>query len=461
VSAADAGLHRPTSQPFLWVSIVLGALLSLAACYAVGSQTLVIGSLEGGWRYGYGAPFSMRLLIVFACATAIACAPLFASAAGGRRTWSLLLVWILIATALHGWIRSLGSFTLEEIFVSDGANAFYTVAQRHDPGEILRRFDWVRERAPLHAQSNLPGKVMLVHALQTISTRSDVLPWLLVAISNLGALLMYAFVRGLFDDRRTALFAAVLYLFMPARIFFMPLMNTITPVLILGCGCLLLVWLRTTRTVYAVLLGMALYALVFFEPLPLVMGVLFAAVSIRAIALRQIAWDRFAAQTVLMVLVFIATAEVVDAATGFALFTAFRDIGAHAVAFNESAGRPYRVWIAANLREFVFGTGICQVTAFAGALADGVRGPGSWADRLTRPVTVACLSLLAVLAAIDLIGVNRGEVSRLWIFLGCFWQIPAAYVCRALEDRRAMAIVLASSLLQAVLGAAMIHFVVP
>ena len=72
-----------------------------------------------------------------------------------------------------------------------------------------------------------------------------------------------------------------------------------------------------------------------------------------------------------------------------------------------------------------------------------------------------CLGSAAVLLATDAIGVNRGEVIRLWIFLGCFFQIPAAYVCARLDNRAALVLVLAVTILQATLGTAMIGFIVP
>ena len=66
-----------------------------------------------------------------------------------------------------------------------------------------------------------------------------------------------------------------------------------------------------------------------------------------------------------------------------------------------------------------------------------------------------------LLIATDLIGVNRGEVIRLWIFLACFFQIPAAYVCARLESRVALGLVLGTTLLQAALGTSMIGFILP
>ena len=64
---------------------------------------------------------------------------------------------------------------------------------------------------------------------------------------------------------------------------------------------------------------------------------------------------------------------------GFDLVSAFRQIGEHAVRFNADAGRPYSIWIWANLREFLFGIGVCQAIVFWAALADGFspRNPGA------------------------------------------------------------------------------------
>jgi hypothetical protein len=49
----------------------------------------------------------------------------------------------------------------------------------------------------------------------------------------------------------------------------------------------------------------------------------------------------------------------------------------------------------------------------------------------------------------------------LWIFLACFFQIPAAYLCARLEPRAALALVLTLSILQCAFGTSMIGFIVP
>jgi hypothetical protein len=307
----------------------------------------------------------------------------------------------------------------------------------------------------------MPGKVTLVYAFELLTSSPNAIAWLVVATSSLGGVLMYVFAKALFSDRRTALFAAILYWFHPARLFFLPLMNTVTPVAILGCACLLLWWLGSGRAVAALSLGVALYVLVFFEPLPLVMGLLFAALVLRAMAAGETAPSRLAFQSALVLLAFIAMSEAVSAVYGFELLRALRQTAANAIAFSVTAGRPYAFWILENPAEFLFGVGVCQSVVFAGACMYGFEGNAPLAERLTRPIAAVCVGLVAVLIAVDLIGINRGEVIRLWIFLGSFFQIPAAYACARLSTRWPIAIVLTCSVLLATLGTAMIGFVVP
>jgi hypothetical protein len=238
-------------------------------------------------------------------------------------------------------------------------------------------------------------------------------------------------------------------------------MNTVTPVFALASACILLRWLATGRWQWAVALGITLYLLVFFEPLPLVMGLLFAALSLRAITIGQISWRRYTAQTLVVVSTFFASAEAVHITTNFDLLQALRQTSAHAVEFNATEGRPYGVWVLGNLEEFLFGIGPCQAVLFAGALLSGLPGHAAWRSSLTQPITTLCGGLLAVLLAVDLMGINRGEVIRLWIFLACFFQIPAAWVCARFDGAAAIALVVSASALLVALATSMIRFVVP
>lgn len=378
----------------------------------------------------------------------------------GLVEWTVVLGWCLGALLPQGFIRSLTPFTFGSIFASDAASAFYSVAMKHDTAAILGHFATLREGWPLHAQSNLPGKILLVRALMHLTTRPDALAWIVVGISNLGGAPLYLFVRDFFADRRIALFSLVLYLFVPAKLFFFPLLNTVTPVMVFTCLYLVQRWLTTGRAVYAGVLGTFLYGFVLFEPLPLVIGLLCSALAARVVARNQMDTRMLLRHIGIGIIAFGVTYLAVMLAFGFNLVSAFRIVAAHATAFNIHAARPYSIWIRQNVIDFLFGAGICQIVVFGPALVDGLISTAA-RDRFTDPFIILSLALLAMLISIDLIGVNRGEVIRLWIFLACLFQIPAAYMCTRLNSGPAFTLVLATTLLQDVLGASMIGFIGP
>ena len=449
------------SERALWTWLVVGALASLLVTYEITTQFIVLGSREGGWIYGYVEPFTTRTLGVSLLATALCAGLLFSVAPAAREEWLAVFAWIGLAFGVDWLIRSQTPFTFEQIFNSEGANSFYSVTQRVGAASVLREFDRLRSSWPLHAQSNMPGKLMLIYALRLVSEQPGALAWLVVAVANLGAALMYVFVRELFADRRIAIYSAVLYLLVPAKLYFFPLLNTVTPVIVLACAILLLACLRTGRVVYAAALGVFLFVLAFFEPLPLVIGLLFALFVGRALWLRQIVPLELLTQMAVAIAACAAAYGTMCLLFGFNLITAFAQIGDHARRFNEDAGRPYTIWVWGNLRDFFFGVGVCQAVVFCAACVDGFRNGDSWREALTRPITLLCVGALAVLLAVDALGVNRGEVIRLWIFLACFFQIPTAYVCARLDTPLALMLVIAVTVLQATVGTAMVGFILP
>ena len=446
---------------FFTPALVAAVGLALLGCYGVATASWVIGSVEGGWIYKYVRPWTLRP-VLFALLTSAVAAALLRMEANGRRLWAVLLAWLLLASCAQVALQSLAPAPLQELYVSTEANSFYSLTQQQSAGDLLSRFNRVRLNAPHHARSNMPGKTILTYGLELLSANPAILPWLVVILSNAGALLMFVFVRDIFADTRTALYSAVLYLFVPSRLFFFPLMNTVTPVVVLASACLLMKWLHGGRTIMAVLFGLSLYGLVFFEPLPLVMGLLFAALCAFALHRGWLSVERFVLQCCLVVATFIATTELVALTSGFSLLLAFRQIRSHAVAFNAIEARPYPAWILANLGEFLFATGPAQVVLFVAASFADRLGPGSRRrDWLDRPIAVVVVGLLAVLIATDLAGINRGEVTRLWIFLACFFQIPAAYFCARVPRHGPITAVVTLTAIHAAMALAMVRFVVP
>jgi len=438
-------------------ALAVGALLSAVVCYRMWTKQFVVGSEAGGWVHPYLADFprySVRALLrALSVGAVMTTMPL---ALVKRFQWIVVLVWVGAAFFIQSELRSQTRYSLAQMFVSDGANGFYNPALRYPASAFLSNPESIRDQLPSHSRTNMPGKQMLVSGMTAILRDPAAMAWVTIAISNAGALLMFLFVRELLADPVAAVLAAAFYLFVPSKLYFFPVMNTVTPTLTLLFAVLWQRWARTGSVVYAAAMGAAFYVLVFFEPLPLVMGLLFL------IMMLSLRWPAgmtaagFAAHAAVAAGVALTVDAAMYAVFRFELLQAFQYAMNDAVAFNQRASRPYAVWVGRNLVDMAFGMGLAQTAVLLATLA-----LAAWARMRNETIVVFSVALAAVVLATDLLGVNRGEVVRLWIFLGCFAQIPAGAACARLNSRTAVAVVLLTSLLQGALGTVMMGFATP
>jgi hypothetical protein len=110
----------------------------------------------------------------------------------------------------------------------------------------------------------MPGKVMLFKLLELVTGNPRVMGILIIAISSLGALLFYFLVAEVYADRPIALSSLILYLFIPAKTYFEPLPNMISPLPVLACLLLVALFLKSPRKPLALALGVGVYAALFF-----------------------------------------------------------------------------------------------------------------------------------------------------------------------------------------------------
>jgi hypothetical protein len=434
-----------------WFALSAGSALSLLVSIGLANIWFDVGSLKGNFIHQYSQFFSIRAIWIAALVAGASIVLVGFSESLIRRHERLtLLLWLVAALPLQALLRSLTFTTFERNIRSVNAFSFYTVTQRYRPGLILSGFLQLRPDLPLHAQSNMPGKLIFMYALELITSRTDVLPWLIVAISNAGGVLLYVFVLELLDDRRTALYSLVLYLLVPAKLYFFPQLNAVTPVIVLMLLVVTQRWLQTSCALYAALLGPIVYALAFFEPTGLSSGLLVVALIARARSRRIVSWRTVAVQCGVAVLMFAATYVLIQFCFRFDLFSTMRQLAIDAAGFNIRRSRPYDIWVRQNMLDFFFGVGIGQTALAAVAW---------WRSRPADPIVLLVATLTATLVAIDLLGVNRGEVIRLWMFLACLFQVPAAYVCARLENRVAVGVLIATTVLQDALGTHMIGFI--
>jgi hypothetical protein len=186
-----------------WSFLVVGAALSLQFSCGIATRTVVVGSREGRWVYPYLHGFGWRPVVIWAVALAgMLLLYRLTESMLRKRPWLWLFVWLVAALVVEALICSLAPYRFDRIFASDGANSFHSVAARYTPAAMLGDFEAVRKYWPLHAYTNMPGKSILVYWLRRISRDPAVLAWLVVAISNLGALFLYGIARDCSTGKR-------------------------------------------------------------------------------------------------------------------------------------------------------------------------------------------------------------------------------------------------------------------
>jgi len=230
---------------------------------------------------------------------------------------------------------------------------------------------------------------------------------------------------------------------------------------VMACAWLWVRLLQSRSVIYGLALGAVAYCAVFYEPTPSVMGLLFLFLTAYALWVRDIDLLTVVKLCVIVALGFLGTYGLFLAVFKFDLLGTLRRVAADAVIFNARVRRHYYPWIARNMLDLAFGAGLCQAVLFCAVTVMAISRKTLAARNTDGRMAALCLGTAIALVATDLAGINRGEVVRLWIFLACFLQIPAAYICRRLESRAALILVLGTTILQTALSASMLAFLQP
>lgn len=423
----------------------------------------MFGSEAGGTGYPIAARPSATMALTAVVIVVIALTAVRFSVSRLRKNeWALVALWLALAFTVQLALSNLAYAPLSRVVESKNANGFYFVSQEYTATTLLAHFHEIADTFPLHARANLPGKTLLFDALGMLTSSTRGLAYLIILLSNLGGILLYLVARAWFHDPLTAFYSLVLYLFLPAKIYFFPLLNVVSPVLML-----LVFWLATRAlssrwSADSAIVGAALYALTIFEPLPLAAMPMLAAVAVKPIVHGDLTWPRAASMAGWIAAGFGVVYLAMRVIFGFDLASAVAYALADARAFNEYARRPYSVWIVHNLKDFFINMGIAQSLVFFIFVAVAVRRliaspPTSWVSS----DVVLPIAFLGVLLALDLAGVNRGETVRLWIFLGVLMQIFVARACATWAERRLFEPMLAVSLVQATICSQIVAWIIP
>jgi hypothetical protein len=424
---------------------VINALL----IYLIYSKNFVFGSTAGNWVYPY---FKENTSVSLWIPVAIFFLLSFSVIVGDKLILThekitlagCFLMVVMIQILIHRVYR----ISLEELVLSRGATSFYIPAMQYSPAEILSRFIDLAPSFPLHAKSNMPGKIILFQFFKLFTTSPQIMGYLIIILSSFGAPLLYGICVKLFHDRQVGFYAFILYALIPGKLVHFPILNTITPVFILLCLFLFLVYLERKQTIFLWLLGGALYLLVFFEPSPLVTGIIFIGIFLHALGENRISKNDFSAILLFPVLGFLAVYLFFFLFFSFNMLETFQYILKAAVNFNVRRERVYWIWIVENPKEFFYSAGIPVMLIYLYLTSLIFSHWKALIHNLTRwsIEILFILSLLITFLIVNFLGINRGEITRLWIYLAVFFQIPAAFFFGKMAKSKTLFFFVSSSL---------------
>jgi len=433
--------------------------------YLVYSKNFIFGSKPGNWDYPYFKTLtSIPLWIPIIVFLLLGLSVIIGSRLINSHEKTILFGWLLIAGVIQYLIHRIYPYTLGEIVQSDMANSFYTTAMRYSPFEILSQFNVLAPSFPLHARTNMPGKILLFQLLNIFTSSPQRIGYLVILLSTFGALLLYGICKRLFHDRQIAFYALILYALIPCRLFFFPILNTVTPLFILLCLYLFLLYIDRKQLLFLLLLGGALYIQVLFEPTPLVTGIIFIGILMNAIGENRISKKDIWAILIFPALGFLGVYVFFLVFYSFNLLEAFQYVLRDAVNFNLIDKRDYWIWIGENPKEFLFSAGIPVMILFIYLTSQLISQLRTLNYNITRwsIENIYILSLLVTFCVVLFLGINRGEITRLWIYLAVFFQIPAAFYLTKIEPSKVVFFFVACTLVvQSILTLQRVGFVIP
>ena len=378
------------------------------------------------------------------------------SAASKQKEFWIVFATFSLGTAIEFWMRSRYPFSMTAVIRDLNANGFYTAALQSSSTQILENFSEFASAFPsVHVQANMPGKTLFYKLLQNITIDPGIIGFLIIVLSNLTSIIIFYLSKVLFQEKLIAWSALLLCLFTPAKIQFQPILNTVSPVLIYLSLLLIILSAKHNSKSYAVLAGITLFFQFLFDPVPFGLGLIFLALLI-IFSIQRNFQSTFLSVVGFVILGFVGSGVIFYVLTGFNLIEGFLYCLKDAAHFNIN-NRPYSIWIIQNLKEYMIGAGLAS--SFILALSLFKLKKVNWSNISDRNANVALIIFLATILILNFSGANRGEVTRLWIFLTPIQALLTAYFCYKLYNKDGYLVPLGASYIQASISVTSIGFV--
>jgi hypothetical protein len=381
-----------------------------------------------------------------------------------KRKALVICSWLVWGIFLQFSIKALYPFSFREIIESEIATSFYAPALKYNVKELLKNYNDILQYLPIHARSNMPGKLIFFKALYHLVPDPQYIGYLILLFSNLGAILVYFISRRLFRDELTALYSLILYLFLPSKIYFFPILNTVSPVFILFA---FFIYLKCPKGwIYQIIFGLSVFVCFLFEPLLLASLIILCMFSLSWYLKEEISFSGIAKMAFVSCVTFFSALCLFSFLFDHNLLKTFLMVVEDAQRFNMEEGRPYWIWVLLNPLGFFINLGFVQALLFwiftLRVLKDTFRnGSKTLLESLKDPISNLVLSFLFTLLILNFMGINRGEVERLWIFLMVYVGLIISYYCRMELGRFVFYFILTATLFQILVTATTVSFVIP
>jgi len=454
-------LANSNSVALILTFLVINALL----IYLIYSKNFVFGSVPGNQTYPYfktitSIPRWIPIVVILLLGLTVFIGSKLILSYEKLTLFGCFFITFVIQILIHNVYR----LSLGTIVVSDIANSFYSPAIHYSPVEILSQFIKLAQNFPLHAKSNMPGKILLFQLFKLFTSSPEMMGYLVILVSTFGGLLLYGICMKLFHDKQVAFYALILYALIPGKLVFFPILNTVTPLFILLCLYLFLVYIERKQLFFLWLLGGALYLLVLFEPTPLVTGIIFLGILVNAIGENRVSKKDFWALLIIPILGFVGVYLLFYVLFSFNLLQAFQYTLKDAVNFNIRANRSYGIWVVENPKEFFYAAGVPIMIIFIYLTSLIFSHWKTLQYNITRwsIEIVFILSLLVTFCVVLFLGINRGEITRLWIYLAVLFQVPAAFFIAKIANSKVLFFFVASILVvQSFISLQRVGFIIP
>jgi hypothetical protein len=440
------------STLFLWTFLFLLLLLF---------RHIPFGTPLGHWTYDYIRGVDTVTIIRIVLVTALFSLGLRVSEKFFQKNESLVIgTWLLAGFIFTSLLVQWYFPPLSDILRHPGINPFLPIAETYGFSQSLAEFSTYAPSAPIHVWANMPGKILYFALLLPISHSTIVLGFITIFLStSISGFLVYTLAKEFFNDTLVGFYALLFYLLMPARIAFGPLLNTITPLFLLVSLVTLNRYCIRKRWYYGAFSGFSIFLMLLFDPLSLSAGLFHILIILRALIQKTTSIKELVRFLILSSFSFLFFSFITILWGHFNPFTWFFVIARNAGQFNPSAGRNYFVWLIQNPIDFFVGAGFFPSILFISSLLTIFRTLQKTKNCILRADVAMNLTALLTLVILTLIGINRGEVTRLWIFLMPFVQLSAASALKQFNPLWQRTAVYATLIAQSVLMIHMVSFI--